>query len=198
MAPNRRGTALLRWQLPSEDTITKVEMVFRPWIGPDSPLFDNPERVDFFAGSTGLVEELPMDTGGVSFRLTHIREGGTGPTSYYVLSAAPETYVTEIRPTAPVTVDASDAQHPIIGLDPDFIAAALSGGGGTGGPVAYHHEQLTAATNWTVNHNLGFKPSGAVARDSTDRFIVGVLEHVDVMTLIYHFAAATGGSLDLS
>lgn len=39
-----------------------------------------------------------------------------------------------------------------------LTGASGTTGGGAGAP-SYLHQQATPSTNWTVNHNLGFRPS---------------------------------------
>ena len=68
-------------------------------------------------------------------------------------------------------------------------------GGGTVNPedLAYRHYQTNAATQWTVHHNLGFRPS-VMAVDSAGEWIVpGTTRYVDDNTVQLDFSAAVGG-----
>jgi Major tropism determinant N-terminal domain len=67
------------------------------------------------------------------------------------------------------------------------------GSGGGGGGEAYRHVQSSAATTWTVPHNLSFRPNVA-AVDSTGRQIVpGAVDYTSSTTVVLTFSAAVGG-----
>lgn len=68
--------------------------------------------------------------------------------------------------------------------------------GPTGG--AYVHSQSIAASDWTVNHNLGFYPGGIEVQDSAGTPHEGAVEYVDANTLILHFGSSFGGTARLS
>lgn len=63
--------------------------------------------------------------------------------------------------------------------------------------VSYTHTQGSAATVWTVNHNLGFYPSVTVFLSSGD-VVEGAIEHQDSNTLTVTFSVAISGTAYLS
>ena len=72
----------------------------------------------------------------------------------------------------------------------------------TGAPappvLAYRHVQATAATTWSIPHNLSFRPNVA-AVDSTGREIVpGAVDYASATTVTLTFSAAVGGEAYLS
>jgi hypothetical protein len=72
----------------------------------------------------------------------------------------------------------------------------------TGAPVApvlaYRHVQATAATTWSITHNLSFRPN-VTAVDSTGRAIwPGALDYTSATTVQLTFSAAVGGEAYLS
>lgn len=55
-----------------------------------------------------------------------------------------------------------------------------------------------AATTWTLNHNLGFKPGGVLLLDNTGEEIRGAISHPSVNQTVVSFSAAVSGSALLS
>lgn len=80
------------------------------------------------------------------------------------------------------------------GTDHGLYAATGSGGGGTGGAQAYKFTQTSAATVWTIVHNLGFDPAGATVYSSDgyqlDAFGVQVLTPGTSLRLSFDLAFA--------
>jgi len=64
-------------------------------------------------------------------------------------------------------------------------------------PVSYFHTQGTAATTWTVTHNLGWYPNVTVM-DSGGTTVEGDITHVSVNALTITFAGAFSGKAYLS
>lgn len=60
------------------------------------------------------------------------------------------------------------------------------------GDLAYRHQQLSPSSVWTINHNLGKRPS-VDSFDSSYDEIWGDEAHVDDNTMTITFSAATGG-----
>ncbi len=56
----------------------------------------------------------------------------------------------------------------------------------------YTHTQAIASTTWTVNHNLGFKPSVTVV-DTAGTLCFADIVHVNENQLIVSTSAAMGG-----
>ena len=76
-------------------------------------------------------------------------------------------------------------------------------GGGTGGPGApqklgHEHAQATAATTWTVDHNLGFKPGGITVVDPDGLQHFPRLNHVSGNQVVLTFDSAVSGTAYLS
>lgn len=80
----------------------------------------------------------------------------------------------------------------------ELIALGGGGGGGEGGPRAYHHEQITPLTAWSITHGLGFKPAGIVARDATSLIEPADITYPTVNTCVLTWASPVAGSVDLS
>lgn len=81
------------------------------------------------------------------------------------------------------------------------LPVALRGLPGPPGPpgasgAGYVHTQASAATVWTVPHNLGFRPSVAVT-SASGAFVVGDPEHLDLNTLRLTFALPISGTARL-
>jgi hypothetical protein len=72
-----------------------------------------------------------------------------------------------------------------------------SGGGGTGGPVAFTHNQDTIAASWLIEHNLGFFPNVTVI-DSSGSTCEGDVAHIDNNTLTIQFSGGFTGTAYLS
>lgn len=85
-------------------------------------------------------------------------------------------------------------------------SVAVSGGGarivvsraGAPGPagagVSYLHTQSSAAAEWIVNHNLGFKPAAAVL-DSGGSEVLAEVIHVSTNQLRVYFASPQIGTV---
>ena len=59
--------------------------------------------------------------------------------------------------------------------------------------LAYRHVQSSAATTWTIPHNLSFRPNIS-AVDSTGREILpGAVDYTSATTVTLTFSAAVGG-----
>jgi len=73
----------------------------------------------------------------------------------------------------------------------DYFAGGSSGGpsGGSGG---FTHYQPTAASQWIVNHNLGFRPSVEIM-DSASQEIEGDVFHPSPNQTIINLNPATAG-----
>jgi hypothetical protein len=63
--------------------------------------------------------------------------------------------------------------------------------------VSYRHLQGSAATVWTVNHNLNFYPNVTVY-DSANSMVEGTVSHTNATTLSITFSAAISGKAHLS
>jgi hypothetical protein len=70
------------------------------------------------------------------------------------------------------------------------LAAREIGNGGSG--IAFTHTQVSAATVWTINHNLGFRPAVAIL-DSGGNEIEADVVHTGPNQLVIHFAIPVAG-----
>jgi hypothetical protein len=73
----------------------------------------------------------------------------------------------------------------------DYFAGGSSGGS-SGGAGGFTHYQPLAATEWIVNHNLGFRPSVEIM-DSASQEIEGDVSHPSVNQTIITLNPATAG-----
>lgn len=71
------------------------------------------------------------------------------------------------------------------------------GPAGSGGDLSYVHNQAVPAAVWTVNHNLGKRPSVTV-EDSAGTDVVGEVDHVNANTLTITFTAGFSGTAYLN
>src|SRR5262245_19444166 len=75
---------------------------------------------------------------------------------------------------------------------------ALEGGGGAAQTLAYRHVQSSAATTWSITHNLSFRPNIS-AVDSTGREIwPGATDYTSATAVQLTFSAAVAGEAYLS
>lgn len=63
-------------------------------------------------------------------------------------------------------------------------------------PEAYVHVQDTAASTWTINHNLGYRPS-AELMDASSREIDGDVYHPTVNQTVVMFNVPVAGTARL-
>ena len=70
--------------------------------------------------------------------------------------------------------------------------AGPQGPGGGGAGAAYVHTQASPATTWTINHNLGFRPSVELL-DSGSQEIDGDIAHPTTNQTVVTLNPATAG-----
>ena len=58
--------------------------------------------------------------------------------------------------------------------------------------AGYNHQQTTASTTWTINHNLGFRPSVELL-DSGSQVIEGDVSHPSINQTVVTLNLATAG-----
>lgn len=78
-----------------------------------------------------------------------------------------------------------------------LLSDLLPGGGGGGGGASYVHNQVSAATVWTVNHNLGYQPNVSII-DSAGNNAFATIARPSLNQLTLTFSAAVGGVAYLS
>lgn len=72
------------------------------------------------------------------------------------------------------------------------VTAVTQGPQGPTGSGGYIHEQSSASTTWTINHNLGFKPSVELL-DSGSQEIDGEVFHPSVNQTVVTLNPASAG-----
>jgi hypothetical protein len=80
---------------------------------------------------------------------------------------------------------------------PAVVRVVIPGPPGSAGPpgtagVAYSYQQATPATTWTINHNLGYRPSVELL-DSGSQEIDGDVYHPSVNQTVVTLNPATAG-----
>ena len=80
---------------------------------------------------------------------------------------------------------------------PDVVEVLIPGPQGPAGSgSAYVHTQGSAATTWTINHNLGFRP-GVTVLSVGGVEVEAEVTHVSVNQAVVSFVSATAGSARL-
>jgi hypothetical protein len=92
--------------------------------------------------------------------------------------------VTEQSSTAVVTVPVTSTVT--------AITVGPQGGSGSGGGAAYEFVQAAPATTWTINHNLGFRPSVEIL-DAGSQEIDGQISHPSVNQTVVTLNPASAG-----
>jgi hypothetical protein len=109
--------------------------------------------------------------------------------------------VTVFRSTAPYDEVEADVEHTDVNTvtvrtrtipTSGAYTVIASGPGATGGDLSYVFTQATAATSWSVTHNLGKYPSVTVV-DSGNSVLLADVHYVDTNSLTVNFGAATSG-----
>mgnify|MGYP003387066120 CR=1 FL=1 len=79
-----------------------------------------------------------------------------------------------------------------------LVTVSSVGVQGPPGPAGsnYSHQQPVASSTWTINHNLGFKPSVTVLSSGGQEIETEVL-HTSVNQCLVYFIVATAGSARL-
>lgn len=62
---------------------------------------------------------------------------------------------------------------------------------------SYTHNQMSSASTWNVNHNLGKKPSVTVV-DTADSIFIGEVDYIDDNNLVLTFAFPFSGKAYLN
>jgi hypothetical protein len=73
-----------------------------------------------------------------------------------------------------------------------ITTAGPQGPSGGGGAAAYVHTQASPATTWTINHNLGYRPTVELL-DSGSQEIDGAISHPTVNQTVVTLNPATAG-----
>lgn len=102
----------------------------------------------------------------------------------------------EVIEASPVTVEViEDSGVQVVEIDRptavDVVEVIHPGPQGPAGQV-YVHQQSTAAAVWTINHNLGFRPSVELL-DSGSQEIDGQIAHPSVNQTVVTLQPASAG-----
>ena len=62
----------------------------------------------------------------------------------------------------------------------------------------YKHTQGSAATTWTINHNLGYEPGGVSIVDSAGTIVLGTVTYSSVDQIVVSFTSAFAGKAYIS
>ena len=76
--------------------------------------------------------------------------------------------------------------------DTTILTITTAGPQGPAGTTAYVHTQASPATTWTINHNLGFRPSVELL-DSGSQEIDGAIAHPTINQTVVTLTSATAG-----
>ena len=98
--------------------------------------------------------------------------------------AAPQVVITEVATNVVVL------QMPAA---PAVVQVAVEGPQGpAGSAVSYTHTQASAASTWTINHNLGFRPSVELLSTGSQE-IEGDVVHTSTNQTVVTFTSAVAG-----
>ena len=80
--------------------------------------------------------------------------------------------------------------------DPVQVAISYRGIPGVPGlsGAGYVHEQSVAASTWTINHNLGFRPSAELFTTGGSEFEAEVINTTINQTIVYLLTARAGSA----
>jgi hypothetical protein len=93
--------------------------------------------------------------------------------------------------TGPLAHLDTDAKSDLVAAINELAARPTVGGGSSSG-VAYQHNQVSAAGVWTINHNLGFRPSVSIL-DTGGNEIEADVRHTSTNQLVIYFAIPLAG-----
>lgn len=82
-------------------------------------------------------------------------------------------------------------------VDEQFYSIILYAGGASGDKT-FTHTQSASASSWTINHNLGKKPSVTITTLATGAQVIGEVTYTNNNTLVVSFAAAVSGIAHLN
>jgi hypothetical protein len=58
---------------------------------------------------------------------------------------------------------------------------------------SYTHSQISAQSDWTINHNLNCMPTKVTIVDSGGSVVIGDVKYIDNDTITVHFGSAFSG-----
>jgi hypothetical protein len=103
--------------------------------------------------------------------------------------------VTTVSNTVTVTDSGSDTVVVTVPVTSTVTATTVGPQGPAG--AGYLHQQTSASTTWTINHNLGFRPAVELF-DSGSQEIEGDVSHPSINQAIITVNPATAGSARLT
>lgn len=120
-----------------------------------------------------------------------------------VLSEAIEVQVVESGDNNVILIESSatntittEVNHVVAAVENavSVLTVGTQGPPGADGAAGYNHTQSSAASTWTINHNLGYKPSVELF-NSGGVEIEGEITHTSVNQVVVNFVSAiTGGA----
>jgi len=113
--------------------------------------------------------------------------------------------VVQVNPVELITVVETTAyglQGPVGAMGP-MGPQGVDGPTGPPGPPGpsggtYTFSQPVGATQWTINHNLGFKPNVSVVDSTGDQIFPGDIQYTSGSAVTLSFSSAVGGEAYLS
>ncbi len=81
-------------------------------------------------------------------------------------------------------------------VDEQFYSIILYAG--LSGDKTFSHTQNASSSSWTINHNLGKKPSVTITTLATGAQVIGEVTYTNDNTLVVSFAAAVSGIAHLN
>ena len=103
--------------------------------------------------------------------------------------------VTTVSNTVTVTDSGSDTV--VVTVPVTSTVTATTAGPQGPADAGYLHQQTSASTTWTINHNLGFRPAVELF-DSGSQEIEGDVSHPSINQAIITVNPATAGSARLT
>lgn len=97
----------------------------------------------------------------------------------------------------------SECEYEIEILDEEEVIPVLQGQPGERGPPGsaggsrYTHTQGSAASTWTVNHNMGVRPAAVAVLSPGGVEVEATVTHISLNQLIITFAAPYAGTAEI-
>jgi len=93
----------------------------------------------------------------------------------------------------------SDGNGNLLPITVSTTSVALTGTVTANGEslTSFTHNQTTTAASWTINHNMGKKPSVTIV-DSANTYVIGEITYIDNNSLTVSFKAAFKGKAYLN
>lgn len=103
----------------------------------------------------------------------------------------------EVNSGQAITIGGISTSTSSVAIKQPSVNVSISGVIGGTGDAHYTHTQNAASASWSVNHNLGKKPSVMIV-DSADSVLHGEIEYTDLNNLVINLSAPTSGKAYLN